>query len=237
MRIGSIITAALAAAVLSTVSASAAEPISAERLNDPFDEVYRPEVQVSGNVIVGVMSATAQDGLASDRLTVASDPAVGGVEVCLRATSNDGIYSSRNHYRIPDTALPVAVRLPYASGMEDVLAGYEEGQIAISVAAGDCAANAGGTYLVASSGDGNAEDPVLIYLNSFGATDVFVQTGSDGAPQPCTYLSQGRRTTYDFICTLAPTRSEAGSGGRQVTIIRERFGREQPAVVFQLVGR
>lgn len=235
------IIAALAAAVIAAgttaETARAAEPISAERLNDPFDEVYRPEVQVSGNVIVGVMSAGAQDALASDRLTVASDAGFAGGEVCLRATSNDGIYSSRNHYRIPETAQPVAVRLPYESGMEDVLAGYSVGQIAISVAAGDCAGNAGGTYLVASSGDGNTDDPVLIYLNSFGATDVFVQAGEDGTPQPCAYLSEGRRTTYDFICRLAPALPEAGPGGRQVTILRERFGREQPAVVFRLVGR
>lgn len=218
------------AVALEPLPVAAAEPLDAELLNDPFVEVYQPEVQVSGNVIVGVMSATAQDALSRDSLAVRSGSP--GAEVCVRATSNDGIYSSRNHYRLPGDSGD-GVRLPYRSGRVDVLSDYGDGDIAVAVTLGSCEAAGSDAYLVADSVDGDPADPVLLQLNSFGATDVFVQASGSEDLIPCEYLTEGRRTTYDFVCTL-----DAGAGGADgtVTVIRERFGREQPAVVFRLAG-
>lgn len=222
--------ALIMAAALTPPAALAAEAVAAELLSEPFLEVYQPEVQVSGNVIVGLMSVTAQEALARDRLAVRA--AAEGTEVCVRATTNDGIYSSRNHYRLPEASGEV-VRLPYRSDRVDVLSGYAEGDIAISVTLGGCDTAASDTYLVASAMDGDPAEPVRLLLNSFGATDVFVAMPGSEALTPCEYLSEGRRTTYDFVCTL-----EAGAAALDgtVTIIRERFGREQPAVEFRLAG-
>ena len=76
-----------------------------------------------------------------------------------------------------------------------------------------------------------APSELVIYLNSFGATDVYYETDSD--PRDCEYISEGRRTTYDFICRLD---SIAAGEALPVTILRERFGREQPAVEITIVG-
>ena len=70
-----------------------------------------------------------------------------------------------------------------------------------------------------------------MYLNSFGATDVFVEINEE--IEACEYISEGRRTTFDFIC---PLEISAGSGAVPITIIRERFGREQPSVSLTVIG-
>lgn len=211
--------------------ARAAELTSAELLSQPFSETYQPEVEVSGNVIVGVMSSAAHTALVTDRLGVLVAETAVGADVCVRATSSDGIYSSRNHYRLPTTAGQQAY-LPYASDMDEVLNAFAAGELAVTISTGDCESTAVGSYLVAGSLDGEPGAPVLIYLNGFGATDVFTSLADDGPLEACEYITEGRRTTYDFACAVI-----VPPGGVQtLTIVRERFGREQPAVTIELVG-
>lgn len=207
----------------------AAEPISAELLNDPFLETYQPEVQVSGNVVVGVMSGTAQAALLSDRLQVGVGDELAGTEICLRTTSNDGIYSSRNLYRLPEQG--DRAHLPYASGMGDVLNAFAAGELAVSISQGSCESVSGEAFLVAGSLDDGNPQPVTVYLNGFGATDVFFALGESEQLTACEYIEEGRRTTYDFFCTIGEV-----TGTGSVTIVRERFGREQPEIRFELIG-
>lgn len=216
--------------LLLSATGQSAEPATAQLLSEPFLETYQPEVEVSGNVIVGVMSPTAQAALIDDRLGVQVSEALGGGEVCLRATSNDGIYNSRNHYRLPET--PGRAHLPYASDMNEVLIGFQPGELAVSIARGDCESTATSAYLVASTVDDAETVPVTIYLNGFGATDVFFAYAGEEELRSCEYITEGRRTTYDFFCTL-----ELGNGGEEtITLVRERFGREQPEITLNLIG-
>lgn len=208
----------------------AAEPVPAELLSE-FTETYQPEVAVSGSVIVGVMSAAAQRALGTDRLGVLVSETVTGREVCVRAISNDGIYSSRNHYRLPASA-GVQAHLPYISGMEEVLDAFAVGELAVSVTAGNCQTTAAETYLVAGNLDDADSTPVIVYLNGFGATDVFVIINEEGPPEPCQYITLGRRTTYDFSCAVSVPPGQAPT----LTFIRERFGREQPEITIRLLG-
>lgn len=207
-----------------------AAPATAELLSKPFLETYQPEVEVSGNVIVGVMSAGAYPALLEDRLGVWVSDDMIGTEVCVRATSNDGIYNSRNHYRLPGTS--ERAHLPYASDMEDVLGGFGPGGLAVSVATGNCETTAADVYLVAGALDEAQVLPVTVFVNGFGATDVFVDRGNGSDLEPCEYVAEGRRTTFDFLCTLIPDADET----TEVTIVRERFGREQPEIPLILVG-
>jgi hypothetical protein len=207
-----------------------AVPATAELLSEPFLESYQPEVEVSGNVIVGVMSGAAQSALLEDRLGVWVSRDMAGTEVCVRATSNDGIYSSRNHYRLPGTS--ERAHLPYSSDMDDVLGGFGQGGLAVSVATGNCDLTAADTYLVAGSLDEAGAEAVTVFVNGFGATDVFVDRGNGSELEPCDYVAEGRRTTYDFLCTLT---TEPGQT-TEVTIVRERFGREQPGIPLTLIG-
>lgn len=210
-------------------AARAAEPVSAELLNDPFLETYQPEVAVSGNVIVGVMSGAAQAALLGDRLLVGIDEALAGKEVCVRTTSNDGVYSSRNLYRLPEEA--EQAHLPYTSGMDDVLSAYATGELAVSISQGSCESATGEAFLVAGSLDDGGPQPVTVFLNGFGATDVFFALDDSDELTSCEYIEEGRRTTYDFFCTIGEI-----TGARPVTIVRERFGREQPEIRFELIG-
>lgn len=202
----------------------------AQLLNDPFVEHYQPEVSVSGNVVVGAMYLSAARALVDDAVGVRV--ATGGAQagtVCLRAHSRDGIYSSRNVYGLPEDADGV-VRLPYATAMRDVVERFGAHELALAATVGDCEGDGGSFLLVGAVGDGDGGE-VVLYVNSFGATDVFAAYGT--ALEPCEYISEGRRTTFDFICTLS---AAVVAPGAAVELVRERFGRPQPAVTIELLG-
>lgn len=223
----------LAMIALLLAAASQAQTLAtAELVSDPFFESYQPEVAVSGNVIVGVMTGASAAALAGDGIAIDVPEGTAPGSVCLRVASRDGIYLSRNEYRYP--AGDASVRLPYRSGMRDVIAGYGDGELAMSAAAGGCEEPQSRYYLLRA----NDEKPatVLVYVNSFGATDVFFQTHSfeeSSDVAACEYISEGRRTTFDFYCEVPwpPDAQELG-----VTLLRERFGREQPAIEFTVAG-
>ena len=208
---------------------SAQDTVTAELVSDPFVESYEPEVSVSGNVVVGIMTTAAALAIVKDQIAISATAESGGQQLCLKAASRDGIYTSRNVYAVPAGALG-NVRLPYRSKLADVVRDYGEHEIALSATAGDCDTGASDYYLLGSATDGS-EEVVVMYLNSFGATDVFVDIND--SIEPCEYISEGRRTTFDFICTL---NVEMGDGAIPITVIRERFGREQPAISLRLIG-
>lgn len=209
--------------------ASAQDNLSAELVSDPFVESYEPEVSVSGNVIVGIMTTAVARAIANDQIAVSAIAESGGQQLCLKAASRDGIYTSRNVYAVPNGATG-SVRLPYRSKLASIVRDYGEHEIALSATVGECDSGASDYYLLGSEEAGEMESAV-IYLNSFGATDVFVEIND--AIEPCEYISEGRRTTFDFIC---PLEVSAGDGAVPVTIIRERFGREQPSISLRLIG-
>jgi len=209
--------------------ASAQDTVSAELVSEPFVENYEPEVSVSGNVVVGIMTTAAAAAISSDQVAVSTSAEASGQRICLKAASRDGIYTSRNVYAVPDGAAG-NVRLPYRSKLANVVRDYGEHEIALSATVGDCDSGAS-DYVLLGSTSTVESDSAVMYLNSFGATDVFVEI--DGEIEPCEYISEGRRTTFDFICTLNVS---AGDGTVPITIIRERFGREQPSISLRLIG-
>ena len=204
-------------------------PPVAELISDPFVESYQPEVSVSGNVIVGVMTVAAAKAMVDDRIAVhvRTDPAPRNL--CLSAATRDGIYTSRNEYQLPkDASGPV--HLPYRSKLADKVRGYPSDELALTATAGACDSGSSDYYLL-STKDSPGDSDVVIYLNSFGATDVFYQIGS--TVEACHYFSEGRRTAYDFVCR---PKSLAWQEGAAVTILRERFGRELPAIELRILG-
>ncbi len=209
--------------------ASAQETVSAELVSDPFVENYEPEVSVSGNVVVGIMTGAAALAILSDQLAINATDESGDQQLCLKVASRDGIYTSRNVYAVPDGAAG-NIRLPYRSTLESVVRDYGEHEIALSATAGDCDSGAMDYYLLGSAA-ADEEGAAVMYINSFGATDVFVEIND--VVETCDYITEGRRTTFDFICPLdvAP-----GEGAVPITIIRERYGREQPSISLRVIG-
>jgi len=216
-------------ALLLPASALGQEPPVAELISDPFVESYQPEVSVSGNVIVGVTTVAAAKAMLDNRIAVhvPTDPAPRSL--CLSAATRDGIYTSKNDYRLPkQVAGPV--HLPYVSTLTNKVRGYKSDELALTATAGACDSGSSDYYLLAPK-DSPGGSNIVIYLNSFGATDVSFQI--DDTIESCEYIEEGRRTAYDFICKPKPLTWQKGAS---VKILRERFGREQPTIEIRILG-
>lgn len=213
------------------LAAAAQGPGTASLLSNPFAESYQPEVSVSGNVIVGIMLGAASAAVVEDAIAVNATARRGEGFICLEAASRDGIYTSKNEYQVPSEAAGL-VRLPYRSQLGDVLREYASERLALLASAGRCDSGSSDYYLVRPSSLGATED-VVIFINSFGATDVFYALDGDADVSACEYISQGRRTTYDFVCR---PRISSTAETIDITILRERFGREQPSVGLTIIG-
>lgn len=223
--------------LLSTPVAAADPPVSATLITNPLRESVQTEVSVSGNVIVGVMTLAAAGAITSDQLVIQSEANPQSEEnpeeshVCLRIASRDGVYTSRNAYKLPNGESR-AVHLPYVSKHpEQVEPNVTDDKIALTATPGDCDSG-GSKFFLLSAGDQNGPSEAVIYLNSFGATDVYYEIAGGGR-EPCEYVTEGRRTTYDYICRLG---SIAAGMSVDVDIFRERFGREQPSIEIDIVG-
>lgn len=228
-------------ALFLSATAAAEAPVSATLLTDPLRESVQTEVSVSGNVIVGVMTLAAAGAITNNQIVVQSvansadnvdtSDNVDSAEnqVCLRVASRDGIYTSRNIYALPADSNG-QVLLPYKSTREDVVGSFNADEIALAATPGGCDSG-GSTFYLLSAGDQVGPLEVVIYLNSFGATDVSYKL--DAKIKPCDYITEGRRTTFDHICRLGPVDA---AESLDVTIIRERFGREQPSIKITIAG-
>ena len=212
---------------------TAADPLKIKA--ETFNEKIRAEVDVSGNVVVGVAGISAIAALAEDSAGVGFPRELAGSEVCLRVLSRDGVYFSESEYKIPAEAAGQPVVLVYGEAPDDEIPGsYDAQDIAFATSPGACNVRPE-SYLVLRAGGGELGDDVRLYLNSFGATDVFVNVKNSEDPAiSCAYIDEGRRTTFDFWCDV-PTK-KLGNLPTTLEIERERFGRAQPTVEVRLLG-
>jgi hypothetical protein len=227
------------ALLLAVMPVPAADIVDAE-LQGSLLEHHAPEVKVSGNIIVGVMGASAYQALTSDLLAIRS-PDTGIATLCLKVTSRDGAYTSRNDYR-SDTA-PAILRLPYHSRMQDTLGRYasKPGYIAITATRGDCDISAPSDYYLPLAIDSDRGEltggPVSIYINGFDATDVYYRlTGAgDGEFTDCHYIEEGRHTAYNFSCEI-PELPSGTASPLTVEILREVYGRELEPLTINILA-
>lgn len=222
-------------AVAVAAPSEAQETPQASLVSD-FIETFQPDVGVSGNVVAGVMWASAAAALSTDALTIAPRAGVSGGVLCLRAVSRDGIYASRNEYRLPKAPAGARVQIPYRTRHREHLEAVGPAGLAIAATRGPCGEAARAYYLTAGAAP-RPGDRVQIQVNSFGATDVLVELRDGDAwsePEACEYLAEGRRTTFDHVCQVDPARVR--DGDVTLRIVRERYGREQPPVELRLIG-
>ena len=214
--------AALAAAVVGPASAT---PPRAS-LNGSFHEAVQEEVAVSGSVVVGVAAASALSGEAAlaGLIVPASADAV-----CLTLLSRDGVYYSRNSYDVRAGAGGMVV-LPYDdfTRERERIRRYPEGDLAVRAMPGSCD-DAPAVYLVPTSA--HPAGTVDVLVNAFGANDVYFR-GPDGVETDCEEFTEGRRTSYDYRCSIPL--GLLGPGRREVVIERERYGRPLGAVTIEL---
>jgi hypothetical protein len=205
-----------------------------------FHEVHEPEVNVSGNVIVGVMTASVARAVLDNALGV-RNPALDGANVCLRVTSRDGAYRSENEYRVSAPA-DAPVQLPYRSGMKRILTEYAQrpGAIAVSVTRGSCAQSGSANFLVPSQlgrqGAALKTGDITLLINGFDATDVYYHV--TGMPptelRDCRYIEEGRRTAFNFICEIPAALLAAAGPPLRMEIVREVYGRELEPLEVEL---
>jgi hypothetical protein len=231
----------LACMVLAGV-ANSADFITADLADgSTFHEVHEPEVNVSGNIIVGVMSTTALEGLRKDTIGIQALD-IDTDTVCLRVTSRDGSYLSQNEYTV-DVSKPSVVNLPYHTGMPDIIRHYttDMGTIAVTATTGPCARAATAAYYLPTRLDRDKgtldTGNVSIYINGFDATDVFFQftDGDDDEFFDCEYIEEGRHTAYNFSCQV-PSERLSASSTRTLEISREVYGRELEPVSIKLLS-
>lgn len=217
----------LLAAMLLPATTVSAEPYVAELVGE-FFETEQVEVAVSGSVIVGVCSTNACGGSSVQRLQLRHAPSPADGLVCLTMLSRDGIYYSRNTFRLPKDSVGRIVRLPYgATTRGKRLANYLGEDLAIRASAGSCERSTNEYYVL----DASATQPprsIRIFVNSFGATDVFYRVAGNQPQASCVPIDQGRRTSFDFYCDIPwPL---GGNERLGVNVDRERYGRAMPEV-------
>lgn len=221
----------------------ASDVLKAELVNQDnrFHEVHEPEVNVSGNVVVGVMTTSVSAALIENSVGILS-PNAGTTKVCLKVTSRDGAYRSQNEYSV-EAAAPTVVYLPYQSGMKKIVRRYagQKGAIAVSATYGECAKSATADfYLPAKLDQDNATlvaDNVSVFINGFDATDVFYNVAgqSTQATYDCHFIEEGRHTAYNFVCEI-PVELLYGSGSKEIAIFREVYGRELGSIAIRLMS-
>jgi len=218
----------LSTCVLVSAQAYSATPLRAELAGD-FHETVQEDVAVSGSVVVGVAATSALSGeatLAGLVIPASED------SICLTVLSRDGVYFSRNTYRMPDGAMAgggTLVVLPFDGTKErDLISHYPLGDLAVRASPVGCEQSSG-TYLVATNG--SEFDTIDVLVNAFGANAVYYRT-ADGAEADCDEFTEGRRTSYDYRCTIPV--DVLGTGHRQLTIERERYGRPLGKVQIEL---
>jgi hypothetical protein len=244
------------AVVTEVSSAEAQSPdrpafVLARPLNNRLNESYKADVPVSGNVIAGVMFSAGTGKFDEKNLISAVRmPITKEQLLCVRVTSRDGQYTSMTTFVVEptqgETKRPVQLLFPtkYKSDLSELA-----DQITIAVSENGCdGSSRSTTYFAATTGGWPATSEkrkLIININSFGATDVFLRHGqpekaprSDGPAKvlrdiPCKYLSGERRTTFDYQCEFDPGSNQAG-GSADLTIIRQRYGRELAAITLKV---
>jgi hypothetical protein len=220
----------LVALLLLPLATYSAQPHVA-RLVGPFHESEAVDVKVSGSVIVGVSSINAVGGKAVQSLQLLHAPSPANRQICLTMQSRDGVYYSRNTFELPADSAGSVVRIPYdKSSRLDRLAKYGREELAIRASAGSCERNTNEYYVLDASAS-RPPDLVRVFVNSFGATDVFFAAGAR-KPAACQHIGEGRRTSFDYWCDIPWPRGSGNTLG--VEILRERFGREMPDVALTL---
>ena len=203
-----------------------------------FDEHYSSEVPVSGNIIAGVMLVSTAKATArgfSPHILVPGQIADDEI-VCLSVVSQDGVYSSRNSYRVPAATESSLIPADYTKSLYKELLDDQAEAFAVKAMLGACGQNGNAPYRVASAGPQASDyDSLLLLIDSLGATDVIAAARTPDRKiikGQCEEIIGQRKTGYDFTCRLPG--AALAEGSLTVKVQRLRFGRKMPAVTIRV---
>lgn len=199
--------------------------------NKTFSEHYSSDVEVSGNVLVGILIESSQ---ANSRFFVKSSSDTN--LFCLRVSSIDGTYFSENEYLLEEVEHKVnaqgLVEVEYPTQFKSILTGFADEELSLLASEGSCGDRAK-AYLMATK-DLVEDDDKLLFLISSGRSQVFMRLKSDASnfmPR-CKRIETGKRTTYDTICETDLSLFKQNTYSAE--IIRRKNGRKLEDIEFDL---
>lgn len=203
-----------------------------------FEEHFSNEVSVSGNVIAGLMLTSLAPPQPKDFSPLIWVPSNFNEEqfVCLSVVSQDGVYSSRNTYKLPSSETSTLISADYSKSKYKALLTESSRTFALKAKQGNCLQNGNNTYFLTSSSRSTAKEQLQLFVDSLGATDVVVAArGGDRkiSKGHCRALSGERKTGFDYSC-LIPLPPEA-NGEFTVKVQRLKFGRKMPSITIKVI--
>lgn len=217
--------------VLLAVCSSASAERVAFPTSEDFSEHFSSNVPVSGNILVGAMYSASK---ISNRFLLDTAPDVS--HFCFKVSSIDGTYISENDYGLRNNSEEnsQSVALEYPTKFEDIISSFDQSQLAPLATTGSCNDQRYQHVLLSSRAVPDNDSDVLFMISS-GRSEVFMQLkSSDGqrVKANCTRIEEGRRTSYDTICSV-PARSLT-TDSYSAHIVRRKNGRSLPATQFTL---
>ncbi|PHO05308.1 hypothetical protein CSC82_03770 [Rhodobacteraceae bacterium 4F10] len=170
-----------------------------------FQEEVKPAATISGLLVLG---AIRQSKTFSDHVTMTATLPDNwrGQEICIAMISADGLYESRNTYRVGTSWSGGVAEIPYPTKYAEHLLGLGKDELAISTRSGHCDATADGALMpVVWRGEDTTKSTIIsVYANSFGSDEVIVYVGTDPMADPvdCQRIKKGVRTVFDTVCEI-----------------------------------
>ncbi|MCB1800121.1 MAG: hypothetical protein KDI82_00390 [Gammaproteobacteria bacterium] len=227
----------LAFVCAATTLVGAAEETTASLKGEALQETYREQAPVSGQVVAGI--ALAGFGPGSNPVSLVVPQALAGKSVCVRVLSRDGRYWSQNTFDLPRQISTAVVELDYPSEYSEYLGSLTPDQLAIRVEGGECGQEQVLSPLLAgaprSSATGEKKE-LLVFVNAARADTYLV--ASDGRVPPnrkrCELIEEGRRTSFDTICTIELGVFEPLPESLSIRLLRRRYERAFPPTEFSV---
>lgn len=214
-----------------------AEEVIATLKSSDFHETFVDEVPVSGQVVVGIGIARAEDSVHSDQLAVFLPKGGPGEGICVQAISRDGRYWSKNAFDLPELAAASFVTLDYPTRYLAEISALSPDDFAVLASAGDCQRVTNEELFIADwmPLDNSNPGQVKVFINS-GRSDSFISAltleGKRFQRSRCRRLLEGRRTGYDTICEL--DLASLPPQKIRIEILRRKYDRTLPPVGFNL---
>ncbi|MFC1520329.1 hypothetical protein ACFL6Z_11525 [Pseudomonadota bacterium] len=150
--------------------------------------------------------------------------------------SRDGTYSSLNQYKPQVETNSGFQSAEYPTEYLDLLAGFDEQDLAVLSYPGQCEGNLVNQVYVSARGEvSDDNDEVTIFVSS-GRSDVFLKlpnTKSGAETLRCKRIQHGKRTGYDTLCLVSL--SKLLKGTNELSLIRRKSGRMLPSVKFSIL--
>lgn len=226
------------AIVLSSAIAVCALPVSAAdklKLLDLNDEILSEPRVTAEAVFVGLvrLKRKAETQAPSDTILAALPPADRPAEVCVRVTTEDGLYSGNARYLSGETGESAMTLMDYVSDKQE-LRDYSDTEVAVLTF--PCDTDPALTNVAVATWRANDAsalgEVVTVYVNSFRADAAFLVV-NDTEQVDCSPREGGARAAFDYSC---PLNASQVTGGARVTLYRMRGASIDPAVSINIVG-